>query len=160
MNKRLLEFVRSVGHQTLALPYESDDDELITHFVWLLHISRADLCDVEDRATELAFRIFGSDPLPFFIGVATPEKTKTLLAQASAPLFERSNTASGPATVNAGVGRGQGTGPSLPVSVIRGFVSHGFAGSSNTASGRLSFRPPPAASRGSGGTVGGQINAG
>jgi hypothetical protein len=47
--------------------------------VWLLNVPKDMLASVQDVATQAALEVYGNDPLPFLIHVATPEKTRELL---------------------------------------------------------------------------------
>lgn len=75
---RLERFIQQVGRQVVAVPYGSDDDDTIQHFIWILNVPHEKLCEVHDQAIELALDIYEDGPLPFVIGVADPEKTRVL----------------------------------------------------------------------------------
>ena len=83
-DERLMRFMRSVGRTTMVSPYETQDDESIAHFVWLLDVPEADLCAAQDDAILLSLNIYDPDPVPFVIGVADPDKSRFLRSQSQA----------------------------------------------------------------------------
>jgi hypothetical protein len=88
-DERLLKFMSSVGYPTMISPYETEDDESIAHFIWLLDVPEKDLCEVQDDAILLSFNLYDPAPVPFVIGVADAEKSSFLRADAK-PLGQAS----------------------------------------------------------------------
>jgi len=83
-DERLLKFLRSVGRTTMIRPYETEDDESIRHFIWLLDVPTADLCSAQDDAILLSLGLYDPDPVPFVIGVADLDKSGFLRAESQA----------------------------------------------------------------------------
>lgn len=90
----------------------SDDDDAITHFIWLLDVPEHRLCEVQDAAIDLAFKIYGDNPLPFFVGVASPEKTLFLRENARPRVY--ANMVTGIAEVSHSLSSLQGTEGQVP----------------------------------------------
>jgi hypothetical protein len=97
-DQRLLRFIASIGYQTMVGAYETEDDEAISHFVWLLDVQPEDLCKAQDKAILLAFSVYDPEPVPFVIGVADAEKSQYLRAEVEAS--QQTSAASGTATVS------------------------------------------------------------
>ena len=83
-DERLVKFIRSVGRTTMISPYETEDDDSIGHFIWLLDVPKADLCTAQDDAILLSLDLYDPDPVPFIIGVADQDKSEFLRAESRA----------------------------------------------------------------------------
>ena len=70
-------FLKTIPFETKVLPYQSDSDPRIQHFIWILNVPHGRMCEIEDASIESAFRIY-IDSLPFILGIANQEKTSTL----------------------------------------------------------------------------------
>ena len=68
------------------VPYACEEDPAISWRLWILDVPRDQLCKVQDEAIEHALDLFGEEPLPLLVSVATPEKTRVLIATTAAPV--------------------------------------------------------------------------
>jgi hypothetical protein len=63
-------------------PFRNPDEEPIEHFLHLLEVPEDDLLSSSGRALEIAFDMYGDDPLPFHLTSLDPEISRQYYATA------------------------------------------------------------------------------
>ena len=81
---KLQQFKNSIVHDFVLMPYSCEEEPDVCWRIWVLNVPRGQICRVEDKLFDDALAIYQDDPLPFRIGVATPEKTEILFGSGRA----------------------------------------------------------------------------
>ncbi len=73
--------LREEGWTVVRQPYSCEGDSCVESYVQILNVPRERLVEVEDKAYDIAFTLWGENPLPLILGVMTPEKTRAAFPQ-------------------------------------------------------------------------------
>jgi len=76
---RILE-ARFPGNPVFVEPFSGEDDPDISWQIWVTNVEPGRLRATEDIAIDAALDLYGDDPIPFLVNVASVEKTERCLA--------------------------------------------------------------------------------